>query len=323
MCVIVMQPAGKILSGNKFRNCWSRNRDGGGYAFINDEGGLTVKKGFFVEKEMLEEYRVDHEAQPKSPFLLHFRISTSGLINADNCHPHWVREDLVMAHNGHITGYGSSEQSDTLEFVATILKNMPDRFEEQEVLNHLVESYISGDKMVLFRNDGEYVILNEEKGNWQDGLWFSNKSWEKKPAPKQWMGWNKGKPVTKGVTPPASQYTACGWNTWDDDDSDLWFNKSDDPVSYYEDQDCAFCDGSTNREDAEFCLELDAWYPICINCILDNEQELVHQGVIADAVEEVWDEMFPDSVVDEEEEEEKDRPATSKLLRLTSNIFGG
>ena len=327
MCVIVVQPAGKQLSGNKFRNCWNRNSDGGGYSFIQDED-LVIKKGYFDQVTMLDEYREDIKANPESPFLIHFRISTSGLVDEINTHPHRVRDDLVMAHNGHITGYGSKEQSDTLEFVSTILKQMPPAWEEDEVQVHLIEQYIRGDKMALLRSDGEYVIINEDAGNWQDGLWFSNKSWEKK---KKYVVKGNHRPFSgtktstvtgatggNGKAPNPIDYTACGW----DNPSTPYSGE----YETYFGENCAYCDGTLEEFDAEFCVRLDAWYPICADCVVDQEQDLVISGAVCDAVDEVWDELVyeyeDDKALDDTPPEEKEeKPATGPRFRLSSYVF--
>jgi hypothetical protein len=308
-----------------------RNQDGGGYSFIEDEK-LVVKKGYFDAASMLDEYRKDHDAQSSSPFLLHFRISTSGIIDEVNTHPHHVRDDLVMAHNGHLTGYGDKEQSDTLEFVALVLKHMPPVWEEDHIQTHLIERYINGDKMAFLRADGEYYIINEEAGVWKDGMWFSNKSYEKTKVYKT-RGFTgqvyHGTPKNHNPnTLIPADYTACGW---DEDDlvTGAWSTEVDDAnigeFETYFDEICAYCDEKLDADDAEFCIQLDAWYPVCMECIIGNEDELVQLGVVCDAVTEVWDELMNEieerELVAAEEEDDKDTPATSKLWALTANVF--
>ena len=332
MCVIVLQPAGQQLSGNKFRNCWTRNKDGGGYSFIHEEK-LVLKKGYFDSVAMLDEYRKDLEAHPQSPFLLHFRISTSGVIDEVNSHPHWVRDDLVMAHNGHVSGYGDKTKSDTLEFIDLVLQKMPPLWEDDYIQIHLIERYIDGDKIALLRNDGDYTLLNEEDGVWKDGLWFSNNSYEKRKVYKTSSFYtptktNKAnKDSTKDIGQAyMSQYTACGW---DDDDQYLGVWDKEGFVTFL-DESCAYCDLPLNEMDAEFCIELEAWYPICMECILDNEKELVTLGTVADSIEEVWDEVFKDAPnkvllvetpVPDPQEEKGTSPATSDTFNLTANVY--
>lgn len=284
---------------------------------------------------MLKEYRADVAVNPTVPFLIHFRISTSGLIDGDNTHPHRVRDDMVMAHNGHITGYGDKEKSDTLEFVELILKGMPARWEEDPIQTHLIERYINRDKLVLLRGDGEYVILNEEAGVWKDKLWFSNKSYEKRPVVKGFQGhginYGVGNPKSyasaKGkVTSPAA-YTACGWES--DGESTFPFYSDGDGRPHFEtflDEECAYCSLPLDAGDAEFNIQLDAWYPICSDCVIDKEKELVKGGVIADAVTQIWDEVFDkadeDGMVNDMPDLEKEEtPATSRLLAPIFNVF--
>lgn len=309
MCMIALQPAGVQLSGNKFRNAWERNKDGGGYAFPQEDR-VVIKKGFFNPADMLKEYRADVEAFPEVPFLIHFRISTSGKIDAENTHPHRVRKDMVIAHNGHIQGYGSKEQSDTLEFVNIVLQGMPERWEEDAIQTHLIERFLVCDKMVLLRGDSEYVIFNEDMGWWVDGIWYSNKSFEKIKVvtksfnPKPFTGKSSSGTTNRAALP--MNYTACGW-----DDDDGFYETAPQTYNHYLNQDCCYCDVKLEEYDNEMNIALDSWYPICADCIVDKEKELVGGGVIADAVTEIWEEVF-----DKDEE-----PATSPLLKPISSWF--
>ena len=163
MCVIVLQPAGAELSGNKFRNCWSRNPDGGGFAYVA-EGELWIDKGYFDMKEMLTEYRKARGIYPDSPFLLHFRIATVGPVDGENTHPFRVRDDLVMAHNGTIQGFGDKERSDSYDFAKTVLASLKPGWEEDETMGWLVEKAIGYNKIALLRSDGAMTILAVHNG---------------------------------------------------------------------------------------------------------------------------------------------------------------
>lgn len=259
MCVIVIHPAGVELSGNKFRNCWSRNPDGGGFAFT-DEAGLVVRKGYFDMKQMLDEYREARAEQPDSPFLLHFRIATVGPVDGDNTHPFWVRDDLVMAHNGTIQGFGDKAKSDSYDFAQTVLASLKPGWEEDETIGWLIEKAVGYNKIALLRSDGAMTILNEKNGDWVDGLWFSNDSYKKRKT-------YKAKPLVKGkidLNPVA--------------EVDLTFLGAE----------CVQCDMKLDYWDCELCDEVQASVPICYDCIAEHSEDMEKQGLIA------WNSFEPD-----------------------------
>lgn len=256
MCVIVVQPAGLELSGNKFRNCWNRNSDGGGFAYIAD-GEVVVDKGYFGMSNMLTQYRKTRGVYPDSPFLLHFRIATVGPVDGDNTHPFQVRDDLVMAHNGTISGFGNKEMSDSLDFAQRVLAALKPGWEEDEVISWLVEKTLGWSKIALLRNDGALTILNEDRGVWVDGLWFSNDSYKKV----KFFGKKNAPPL---VTQPVALLPG--------DDIDLIFLN----------QECVKCDKKLDYWDCELAMDSEATVPVCYDCVADFEDELIQEGLIAD-----------------------------------------
>ena len=268
MCVIAYQPAGVEMSGNKFRNCWSRNKDGGGLSYV-DDGELVIKKGYFEMTEMLDDYRTLRKAHEASPFIIHMRIATMGAVDGDNTHPFWVRDDLVMAHNGTIRGFGNKEMSDSYDFATTVLRTLQPGWEDDETIRFLVERAINYDKMVLMRADTSAYILNEDAGDWVDGLWYSNASY-KKPVKYKAVAPYVAKPAngnSLAVVPSADVYEGI----WDDDF--YW---------QFIGEDCLQCDEQLTIQDVESCEEVDATAPVCEKCIVGQYDALVNQGVIAE-----------------------------------------
>lgn len=275
MCVIVMQPAGAELSGNKFRNCWSRNPDGGGFSYIGEDQKLTVHKGFFEMKQMLEEYRAARERNPNSPFLLHFRIATVGPVDSENTHPFWVRDDLVMCHNGTINGFGDNTRSDSYDFAQTVLASLPDGWEDDATMGWLVERAVGYNKIALLRSDGAVTLLNEKKGVWVGDLWFSNDSYKKV----KYYGNRNAKPLTK---------TPVQLAVVEEDHVFLG-------------QDCIMCDTKLDAWDCELAEEVQASVPLCYDCIGEHEESLVDQGLIAWMWETDPQPLGNDTLMDDEE----------------------
>ena len=181
MCIAIMKSANKKISKSTLRRCYDANPDGAGFMYAEDKQ-LVVNKGYFTFKEFYKEYKPHGDKQ----VLIHFRIKTHGPIDKDNCHPFLVNSGLGIIHNGIITGYGSSIKSDTIEFTESILQKIVAKHGNNSLFDdpmvELIENVIGYSKLVFLDRHGNYTIMNEKKGNWNDGVWYSNMSW-KKPEP--------------------------------------------------------------------------------------------------------------------------------------------
>ena len=181
MCIAIMKSANKKISKSTLRRCYDANPDGAGFMYAEDKQ-LVVKKGYFTFKEFYKEYRPHGDKQ----VLIHFRIKTHGPIDKNNCHPFLVNSGLGFIHNGIISGYGSNSKSDTIEFNEAILQKIVAKHGNNSLFDdpmvELIENVIGYSKLVFLDRHGNYTIMNEKKGNWNDGVWYSNMSW-KKPEP--------------------------------------------------------------------------------------------------------------------------------------------
>ena len=181
MCIAIMKSANKKISKSTLRRCYDANPDGAGFMYAEDKQ-LVVNKGYFTFKEFYKEYKPHGDKQ----VLIHFRIKTHGPIDKDNCHPFLVNSGLGFIHNGIISGYGSNTKSDTIEFNESILQKIVSKHGNNSLFDdpmvELIENVIGYSKLVFLDRHGNYTIMNEKKGNWNDGVWYSNMSW-KKPEP--------------------------------------------------------------------------------------------------------------------------------------------
>lgn len=283
MCTIALAPAGKVLSGNKFRNCFRINPDGAGFAFVDNQGDIQIYKGYFDPKEMLTDYRNKLDECPDSPFLLHWRIATQGLISTQNSHPFEIRDDLVMAHNGHIAGYGNKTKSDTLMFALQILANLPDRFEEQPAILRLIEGHIGSDKMVLLRNDKQYSILNEYYGEWsKDGIWFSNTAYRRNKSAR--TKWSKTSCSSTRSGNNGSSTNTAAWTEAERQSYEQAWGE----ILKYEGEPCSLCSKNLDMYDAEIACEVGAGSPLCYECITDEEENLLQWSMINRPLDPLW-----------------------------------
>ncbi len=187
MCIIVSKPQGIKLNKDVYKRCFVKNKDGAGFAYIHNRK-IVVQKGYFNFKNFYSSLK-EHEDKM---LLIHFRISTHGLINEDNCHPFAFtlksnpNFSFVIAHNGVLPWKSSEKRSDTnhfvVEFLQPILEEDPfwlDRWQNEMLLEH----WAGNNKMVIIRLDKEKncyytTFINKKAGNEDSGCWFSNYSWK-------------------------------------------------------------------------------------------------------------------------------------------------
>lgn len=132
MCVIVYKPAKVSISERTVLDMWLSNPHGAGIAVIEPDE-TYIYKGYMVADELLMEL----ETMQDRALVLHFRYATHGPTNEQYCHPFVLHDDHAIAleqvtattnpvlfHNGILSGYGSSAESDTAEFCRTVLSKI-------------------------------------------------------------------------------------------------------------------------------------------------------------------------------------------------------
>lgn len=173
MCIAIYQPKNIKINYALFSSCWRVNPDGGGFA-VRKDGKIEIHKGFMTLKEFWSGYK---KYNGQYDIALHFRITTHGMTNAENCHPFPVGDGAFL-HNGTIPGYGKTldGRSDTREFCEDVLSPCLERYPRFGVMPYektMLEACLDGSKAVLMYPD-ETVILNEIRGLHKNGAWYSN-----------------------------------------------------------------------------------------------------------------------------------------------------
>ena len=174
MCIAILKPQGKSLSRELLYNCYTNNPDGCGFAYHT--GDDVVINKFMDFEDFYKEY-VKYDG--KYTMLIHFRIATHGAIELDNCHPFVLNHRMALIHNGVITGYGDkATKSDTRDFIDKVIGNISWKMWKNQSFCELVGNAIGYSKLAILDKTGGYVIINEQKGLWEDGVWFSNSSFK-------------------------------------------------------------------------------------------------------------------------------------------------
>jgi hypothetical protein len=169
-------------SKDTLRICFSNNNDGAGFAYAH-ENKLHVEKGFFTFDDFWKAYK---QIPKDTPFLCHFRKTSHGPRDRKNCHPWQIDENHALVHNGILRQHDEKNDklSDTGRFVNEMLKPMfrvnPCMWQEPW-MKILLEEYIGwGNKCAILSNTGEYLILREDQGIWDNGIWYSNDSFRRR-----------------------------------------------------------------------------------------------------------------------------------------------
>jgi hypothetical protein len=177
MCIAIYKPKNITISKETLAECFKSNQDGAGFMYVENKE-LKIFKGFFTFDEFYEAYK-PHELKQA---VIHFRIKTHGAILTENCHPFNINQSLGFVHNGIISGFGSADASDTRDFNAKILQPIVAKYGNmslfQPALQQLIEARIGYSKLIFLDRHGNHHIFNELKGEWSDGVWYSNSSYK-------------------------------------------------------------------------------------------------------------------------------------------------
>lgn len=193
MCIAIVKPKDKTIPKARLKICSEANPDGMGFAFCKD-GNIYIRKYLDDFEKFYKDYS---KVEKTSTMLIHFRIATHGEINVENCHPFKLNNHMALIHNGVISGYGDKEKkSDTRDFIDKVIGNISHKQWRNPAFRELVGDAIGYSKFGILDTVGNYYIINEDRGYWTDGVWYSNKSYEEK------------KPITKTET---TTYTTYNW----------------------------------------------------------------------------------------------------------------
>ena len=184
MCIIIAKPAGIAMPTQKvLEHCASKNKDGIGIAWTT--GGMIRIKKDFNDLEAFNKF-VGVNVGKADAALIHFRIATSGLVDAGNCHPFPLTRrskrlrakesvtDIAVAHNGTFSDLkGHKKYSDTLIFIKNILADPIVRNNlHSEAIQELIKGYIDSSKLAVMDRLGNIMRFGIF---WPDeGLFYSN-----------------------------------------------------------------------------------------------------------------------------------------------------
>ena len=183
MCLIITGTAKNIRStlletAGLIEDIYSSNSDGVGFMYATKKGLKVIKRLPRSAAEVATMVR----SMPTDDrnLAIHFRFTTHGDTNLDNCHPYDVVPGFIaMMHNGilHTGNYADKSRSDTYHFIKDFLAEpmhgAPDLAFSNSFLK-LVGSYIRDNRFVFMDGEGRISHVNKDTGIEHNGLWFSN-----------------------------------------------------------------------------------------------------------------------------------------------------
>lgn len=197
MCVIVAKNKGIDLPSKEIlKNCFDNNNDGVGFAFVNSNKEVVISKGYKKFDNFYNDLmKVDKKLNLKNKgLLIHFRISTSGLIDAGNCHPFPLSNDknelretktktkIAICHNGIISKYNKKDNvlNDTQLFIKNVVYPFSKLDKEFYKNNFIMDTIkeLANSKLAFLDSEENIYLLGEFVK--ENDLYFSNTSYIKR-----------------------------------------------------------------------------------------------------------------------------------------------
>jgi predicted glutamine amidotransferase len=255
VCLLCFSPAGTMPKREDIETACDNNPDGFGFAIrINDT--ILTSRGLDKDR-IINKFLAIKEAYPNSDGMFHARLATHGTINTENCHPFRVQGDkrLVLAHNGILPMEVpiKSNRSDTRIFADDILPAMGIEILDNYSNRLALEDWLGSNKIVIMSTHPalkkDYYILNEDQGVDNDGVWYSNCSYQ--PYTTRYSTYS-----SKYVLNSPTNINTTNWDTW------------------YNDAYCAACNSTLTDKDyyEGYCLICEA----CIECMATMENCLCY-----------------------------------------------
>lgn len=213
MCIMLYISPGATFPQSKVQEWFGHNSDGLGSVFARD-GKLHVDKTLARDAIDANVFCAQSVARANgAPLIIHFRYATSGLVDDGGTHPHMVRSDLAIAHNGVLSiEHDADKESDTQAYVRDYLRPVLGTCKDpiarlRGPLGKVIGAHVSGSKFVLMDKHGEVAIINPDAGHWSGGVWYSFRAWVR-PKHKKLADYYDGYP------PAIDTSLGLVWDRW-------------------------------------------------------------------------------------------------------------
>lgn len=182
MCIAIFKPENCYLTDEHILNSYMNNHHGWGFAVHEKKNNKII---IVKENSDIEAFKEKYEKYKYSRLLLHFRYSSKGDIDDENCHPFTVNENLCFIHNGTIVNVKEWDKtkSDTWHLNEAVFKPLAKKYGNDiffdPTFKTLIEDCIGFSKLIFMDNFGRVMIYNQNKDSKsflcpETGVWFSN-----------------------------------------------------------------------------------------------------------------------------------------------------
>lgn len=239
MCMLTFFPEGVQPNAERLLNGSIYNNDGHGFAIVVPSvGEIIVRKSMDADYLVAEFVRL-RGILPDGPAMFHSRWGTGGDKTEFNCHPFYVHDrwanpgqkftkgdegdwlhdavtdQTVVGHNGvlQVTQPKDDRRCDTRMAAEEILGEWYDLSVAEE-RNDIAEWIGTGNKLVFLTVDARFdknaYIINEKRGVWDEGVWYSNydyvgyNKWESGASFRNYSYGYENLPVSSGFNPWAN-----------------------------------------------------------------------------------------------------------------------
>lgn len=189
MCIIAIKEKGIDMPSEEIlETMFEHNPEGAGFMYAKD-GQVHIRKGFMTYTAFKK--AVDRIENVKDiPLVMHFRIATSGNIDAGTCHPFPISNkrkvlrktdlttDTGIVHNGIIPIPTPNNMSDTMQYIACKLyyyQKLQQNFYVQKSYMKRIEKEIQS-KMVFLTSSGNIYKIGDFITD--SGMIYSNTSYK-------------------------------------------------------------------------------------------------------------------------------------------------
>lgn len=278
MCIICHKESDvKLPAMNILEACFKSNRHGAGILlWRHNSPTAEIHKGYMTFSDFKDAF--EHlDIKDKDNAIFHFRISTAGGINQENCHPFPISEKVedlkqldiekisrALVHNG-IIGSGDKTLSDTQLFIKCILAQSSDIYEHlnDPIIQKCIENFVPGNKYIIM-DTIKNICVRLGAGWYTDsdtGLHFSNKSYLSQLSP--YYTNNNSKPTTSYF--PSYQKPTQISSQSSQKEENYRFNKDakTNNKAYFKDDESFFKDLDDDFDDGFDQYILTQYCPVC------------------------------------------------------------
>lgn len=186
MCMLTYFPPGVQPNADRLTNGAVWNDDGHGFAIIS-KGQLIIHRSMDSDY-LIAQFTKMRALHPHGPALFHSRWGTGGKRAKENCHPFRFGSDpkTVVGHNG-VLGHpsvqpGKKERRCDTRIAADEVLPFYDNLDDEIERDALAEWIGPSNKFVILTANPRYkqqaYIINEKRGIWDGGIWYSNTDYE-------------------------------------------------------------------------------------------------------------------------------------------------